>query len=523
MKKLLAVLLALMMFVPVLSVAEEGAVIGGADDPISMYVTTALANAPTLMETALAAGRRIDTVMTVSALNGVQVGEPTIDKAIADLLDALALRFSSQGDEGDFAVMISGKDVLNFGGAVKGEDCYINSNLLGGTIVVSLSEIEPLLGRLMDMFVLMGAMTETDAAEIKAVLAETMAGLEQELAAGMAPAMMNADWDFSVLETVMTQLLGKITEVKNPVVPRMCDPAVAGVQLTLNNDDMHQLVEGLFQFLLDNPMLLDNLAVTVGLTADMVKEAMAEVDKQTMLDGEMVVAVYAGEDDGVVYATMNLPHHDNGVTTLIDAVYTRQTVAAGVAHLVNVTVDGRTATFDALDDGEKFTANLYAADGTKAMDLTILHTGEDAIEAAFNAYDDEMPVLSVQFAGECEFSDVREYYAGVLNIVLYENGQAMPLTFRLVSDYAVDGVDFTGVAGIAFEAFGVEIGLQLASQTSDPQESFLAGEVIRPAALEDAAFQTWFVKVINQVGVALTTLVTAMPESVLTLLMMYGM
>ena len=251
MKKLLAVLLALMMFVPVLSVAEEGAVIGGADDPISMYVTTALANAPTLMETALAAGRRIDTVMTVSALNGVQVGEPTIDKAIADLLDALALRFSSQGDEGDFAVMLSGKDVLNFGGAVKGEDCYINSNLLGGTIVVSLSEIEPLLGRLMDMFVLMGAMTETDAAEIKAVLAETMAGLEQELAAGMEPAMMNADWDFSVLETVMPQLLGKITEVENPVVPRMCDPAVAGVQLTLNNDDMHQLVEGLFQFLLD--------------------------------------------------------------------------------------------------------------------------------------------------------------------------------------------------------------------------------------------------------------------------------
>ena len=57
--------------------------------------------------------------------------------------------------------------------------------ITGGTIVVNANEVEPLLGRLIDMFVLMGALTERDAAEIKTVLAELMASLEQGLPAGM--------------------------------------------------------------------------------------------------------------------------------------------------------------------------------------------------------------------------------------------------------------------------------------------------------------------------------------------------
>ena len=529
MKKMLALLLALMMFMPVLSMAEElgdlgdlgetGSVIGGADGPTDLFVS---ADAMSFMEAALAAGRRIDTVLTVSALNGVQTGDPAIDNAVADLLDALALRFSSQGDEGDFALMLSGKDVVNFGGAIRGDDCYINSNLLGGTIVVNVNEVEPLLGRLIDMFVLMGAMTERDAEEIKAVLAELMASLEQGLPAGMEmPAL--EEINLSALEGAFIQLLGKITEVENPVVPRMCDPAVAGVQLTVNDAEMKQLVKAMFQFLLDNPVLLNYLSATAGLSADVVKEAMAEVDAQTMLDGEMVVTINVGEDDNIVYATFSLPHHEDGVTTKIDVAYTRQTVAAGVSHVVNITIDGRTVTFDGLASDGKFVGNLYAVDGAKALDVTILTAEEDTLQVILNAYNDEDTVLSVKFEGECEFTDVREYFAGVLNITAYENGQAIPMSFRIVSDYAIDGVDFSGVGGFSFEVMGVEVGLQVASQTSEPQESIMSGAVTRPAQLDDAAFQQWFIDIINGLMVQLTNAMTALPESVMSLLIMSGM
>ena len=529
MKKMLALLLALMMFMPALSMAEElgdlgdlgetGSVIGGADGPTDLFVS---ADAMSFMEAALAAGRRIDTVLTVSALNGVQTGDPAIDNAVADLLDALALRFSSQGDEGDFALMLSGKDVVNFGGAISGDDCYINSNLLGGTIVVNVNEVEPLLGRLIDMFVLMGALTERDAAEIKTVLAELMASLEQGLPAGMEmPAL--EEINLSALEGVFIQLLGKITEVENPVVPRMCDPAVAGVQLTMNDAEMKQLVKAMFQFLLDNPVLLDYLSATAGLSADVVKEAMAEVDAQTMLEGEMVVTINVGEDDNIVYATFSLPHHEDGVTTQIDAAYTRQTVAAGVSHVVNITIDGRTVTFDGLASDGKFVGNLYAVDGAKALDVTILTAEEDTLQVILNAYNDEDTVLSVKFDGECEFTDVREYFAGVLNITAYENGQAIPMSFRIVSDYAIDGVDFSGVGGFSFEVMGVEVGLQVASQTSEPQESIMSGAVTRPAQLDDAAFQQWFIDIINGLMVQLTNAMTVLPESVMSLLIMSGM
>lgn len=534
MKKMLAMLLALMMFMPCLTMAEDlddlgsmeslgdvESLIGGADGPTSMYVTS-VPNMDTLTA-ALAAGRRVDTVMTVFA-NGLPIGDATIEAAMTDLLDALALRFSSQGDEGEVALSLSGKDVLHFAGMISDDDCYINSNLLGGTIVVAADELEPLLGRLLDMFVLMGAMSERDAAEIKAILAETMVSLEKNLTSSMENMVsMLEKIDLSALEAPFVHLLSKIAAVENPIVPRMCDPAVAGVQLTVNDDDMKQLVKAMFQFLLDNPMLMDYLAMSTGLDADMVKEAMAEVDAQTMLDGEMVVAAYVNEDDNIVYATLSWPHTEYGETTQINAVYTRQTVAQGTAHVVNITVDGQTVTFDALATDGQLTANLYAVDGVKAMDLMVKTKPENSLCVEANFYEDEATLLSLKLEGECEYTDVREYLAGVLTVTPYERGQAMPLTFRLVSDYAINGVDFTGVGGVAFEGMGVELGLQLASQTSEAQESIVAGDVTRPAALDETAFQNWFVSVVNGVAMNLTLMVTALPESVLTLLMTSGM
>lgn len=519
MKKLIALMLALMMCMPVLACAEY-AVIGGVDGPTSLFVTGMTAEEDDLAAAALAAGRRIDTVLTLAPLSGVQTGEPMIDNAIADFVDALALRFSQQGDEADFAVSLSGTDVLNIGGMVNGKDCYINSNLLGGTIVVNASEVEPLLGRVLDMFVLMETMTAEDAAQIKAILAETMASLEQSMATAMSPAL--EDMNLAALEKAFAYALERVKPVENPVVPRMCDAAVSGVQITLNNEEMTQVVKYILQFMLDNPVLLAYMSTEGEITAADVQQAMSEIDQETLLNGDMVVAAYTDEQDQLVYAVMNMPLADGNETQVVEAVYTRQTVAAGVAYVVNITADGETITFDALAGAESTVVNLIDPEGNKLMDLTILNGAENTLDMAVNLYEDQAMILSAKLTGECENTDVREYLAGVLNLTIYEDGQGIPMAIKLVSDYAIDGVDFNGVAGVSFEGLGLGFGLQMASQTTDAKESIMAGNVTRPAELDEASFQQWFVDVVNGVMLTLSNAMSALPESVLALLVMPG-
>ena len=515
MKKLIALMLVLMMCMPILAHAED-AVIGGADGPTSLFVT---GKTESLGEAALAAGRRIDTVLTLTPLTGVQTGEPMIDNAIADLIDALALRFSQQGDEGEVALSFSGTDVLNLGAMISEKDCYINSNLLGGTIVINAEEVEPLLGRLLDMFVLMEAMTAEDAAQIKVILAEAMVSIEQSMASA-EPEL--EEMNLSALEQAFAFALERVEPVENPVVPRMCDAAVSGVQLTFDNAEMVQAVKYIYQFLLDNPVLLTYMSTEMEITADDVQQAMAEIDQQTLLNGEMVVAVYNDEQDQIVYAVLNLPLANGAETDQLDAAYTRQTVAAGTAHVVNITVNGETLTIDALAGAESTVVNLVDPNGSKLMDLTILNGAENTLDVTLNLYEEEAQVLAAHVTGECEYTDVREYFAGVLTLTLYEEGQSIPLVFQLVSDYAVNGVDFNGVAGVSFEGLGVGFGLQMASQTTDAKESIMAGNVTRPAELDEASFQQWFVDVVNGVMLTLSNAMSALPESVLALLMMPG-
>jgi len=58
-------------------------------------------------------------------------------------------------------------DLLTFGAASKDGVGYVSSNLLGGTIAVSMDEVEPLVLRLVDMFELAGFIAENDAKMIR--------------------------------------------------------------------------------------------------------------------------------------------------------------------------------------------------------------------------------------------------------------------------------------------------------------------------------------------------------------------
>jgi len=429
MKKLLSMVLALVLLtLPAHIFAESSlGIIGGADGPTSVFVPDEVSQS--WRDKALAAGRRVNQTITLTELSGVETGDAMADAAIADLIKALGFNFSAQGDEASFAMTLSGNEVATFGGVLSGEDIYLSSNMLGGTVVVGLTEIEGLANRVLDAMVAMGAIGEFDAAMIREELAVLKESLDAHEAEEVAEDAVVAEMDFTALESILPMLMSKITPVEDIIVPRMCDPAVSGLQMVLTNEDIHAVVKQACQFLLDNPMLLDSFAEAAGYPSEEqiatewetagqlymafgiykdeaafraaqksiekdIREVMDDPAFPTIFDGEMTTAVYLDEEDEPVYITASVPvltteEHFRDAdgdlemieieivekTVNISMNYTRQTVPQGVAHVCNIFADDTGMTIDALISEGSTTATVIVTEPdfepTKLFDLSI--------------------------------------------------------------------------------------------------------------------------------------------------------
>lgn len=602
MEKLLSLLLAAMLLIlPAASFAETDlGVIGGADGPTEIVLS-----ADSLTAEALAAGRRVTTNMTFTEFTGLETGDAMTDAAIADLFAALGLVVAQQGDEVEMAVQFSGQDALTLGFAEVGEDLYLKSNLIGGTVVVKAQELEPLVNRLIDMLVLMEGITEEDAASLREEVSSMMDAYASAFESGMNSALTEEDLEnlnMTAIEQLVSFAQSKAEPVTEIVVPRMCDPAVSGEKAVLTNEDMAAACKYLYQFLLDNPKLLNYLGSSMGYPTEeeialqwktagelymafniyeseeafradqqtfeqVVRTAMAEVDARKLIDGEFVVTAYYDEAGLPVYMTMSLPLFiqeqtvvevtdaaaAKGETTNINVTYTRQTVADGVAHGCNIDVDGEIITIDAHVNERGVNLRLADTDTEGetwrvevATELSDSETDEgmQLLVAEVTIYDNEERVVGhFLLDGACRMVETQNYLSGKLTMTINEyaddvievadaetgtvevidSPDAEPtqtvIVLEFTSDTQINGVDFTSTTSFAIEAEGVRMAIQAVSATSDPQESILSGDVVRPAELDDAAFSNWFVGVVNAVSSWMSTALMTLPESVLTLIL----
>lgn len=587
MKKLLSLILALMLLtMPAIAMAEDSVgLIGGADGPTQIVVANSTVKPR--FANAIEAGRRVNQTITLTELTGVKTGYAMTDAAIADLVEAFGIDFVSQGDEINMALTLSGKDVVTLGGALSGEDVYLSSNMMGGTVVVGLDEVEPLANRILDAMVTMGAIGEEEAA----MLRESLTAFKSELDAAMQEEkledMVIDEMDFSALEAILPMLMGKITQAENIIVPRMCDPAVSGLQLVLTNEDIHAVLKQSFQFMLDNPMLLESLAESTGAPTEAqleaqwetagqlymtfgiyeskeafmasqetvesnLREGMNELASVKILGGDVVVNVYLDEQDQPVYITGTMPiltedtlteNPENMITTTVNLTYTRQTVPQGVAHVCNIFADDTGVTIDALVGENSTNVTVIATEPefepTKLFELSIkeaaseTNPGVTCVDVDAALYGAGEPTLEISYDGEYETSDVREYCAGKLVLTAYEfvyadadeAWHAMPntVTIEFATDTVFSGVDYTTDASFTVEAGDVRFGMKLVEETTDPQPSIMTGNVVRPAELNDADFSNWFTGVINAFNVWLAGAFQSLPESVLMLMIYSGM
>ncbi len=594
MKKLFSLILALLMFaLPALAETDVG-VIGGADGPTAILVNADFVTAQSLAEDAIAAGRRVTVEYSLPEFSGFSIKElmgidadsvgaevlaqfESIDKGIADLVGAIGLTGFTQGDESGIGLSISGKEVLSFAAALTGENAYVRSNLLGGTVVLSESDVEPLILRLIDMLTMMGAFPEEEAAAMKEQVPQLIEQFKTILAESAAVTLTDEDlanMNFTAIKNCVETLAAQVENLEQIIVPRMCDPAATGVRLSIDNEEFISILKALVQFVRDNPKLMDYIGVQMefpteesiaqqwAMYGEMYKqfgmfedeaafraanttfpELLEQLDEMLdtykALDGEFVTAMYFNEADEVVYMTSTMPLFEEnetliekdaaaeitGTTRIINASYTRQTLPEGVSHVGNISVDEEEISIDVLvkDHAAEIVVGKPA---TQNVILDLKAEWDDTTVKGSFAIGDGTADIDVKGDGtfSVNYDATDEYFkAGVVldfkwfNLPVESDDHWNTLHLEVSNDTVRSGVDFTSQEEIKFGFNGFSVTLKGKTETTDPVESIMAGNVTRPTELDDASFANWFVGVYTSLYGWIGQLMLALPESVLTL------
>ena len=266
-----------------------------------------------------------------------------------------------------------------------------------------------------------------------------------------------------------------------------------------------------------------------------------QLEGAKLLEGDFVTSLFFNDAEEIVYLTSVLPMFTetaalyetedaevvNGTTEMLNVVYTRQTVAQGVSHVCNINVDGEGITIDMLAQEKAWTINLGELSTMETL-LTIHAVEEDGvIKGDYTTYA-EGPMGTFSFYHVTDDAQFKTDIAFTMELgeeylTAHPTEEAFHLAIGYVCDYARNGVDFTGKETVTVGFNDVKVVLVGDIATSDPAESIMAGTVVRPAALDDAAFANWFVSAYNSLNSFLANLIMSLPESVLTLLIQTGM
>lgn len=499
MKKLTALMLALLMLaLPVMSLAASPA---------------------ELLSEALEAGRPL------SGKVYFEGGEMPLDENTAtmvnDMLNALSFRFDEQeGDapQSDFALALSGKDVLTFALAEKGEDYYLKSNLLGAdTVAFTGEEGVTILERFMQMLVDAGTMTQSDADELKQQLNAMMSGSTASMEE-FDPASL----DTSELVAYIAKIAGRAKTEEVTAQPKNCDQAKTMITFSLTGEEIAKVYELVFQMLQKNDALmaqLDQMLKSANSKPATGKELMDEAivkmnEAFTGIEGDVPFAFYENEAGELVYATMDMAMRedqddDDVITVAIE--YARLTVNEGVTHNVNVIAkeDGDAA------DGASITVSVLAGEKRTTVDFAAAEIDDGVTQK---------PAMSVAFALDKDRTETTAKDQMVMDIIVVDDDTRKEAGVTIKADLAgvKDGEDATLQADVKFFLMGAEkelftVKVEAATGTAAP--SIVSDAAVRPAPMEDAEFNAFVGQALQSMQVVLATALQSLPTSVLQMMM----
>ena len=492
MKKFTAVLLALlMMALPVLGMAASPA---------------------EMIEGAAAAGQPIHTAVTFDS--GTIPGLDAETAAIFnDVIDALGFTTDTQENQTNFAMQLSGTDVLTLAWATEGEDTYINSNLLGGTIAFNATEGDVIIDHLLKMAVDADMLTEGDVAEVKQLIEQLKTEMNTQV-----EAIDLENIDMTALLTVVEELMGKVTTGEVTQQPKNSDPAATVITMKLTGEDITKVYKVIFDVMKNVPQFtqaLESASLTMNgekVTADEMIAKLPELADQigAMVQGEIPVEIYLDEAGEPVYGIMSMTMKAEDETITMDMDFARRTVNEGVTYAVTIRAE------DANDEGVSITADVLETEA-----LTTANVGIASIKNGVSE-----PVITVSVLLNKNYGETKSEENMIVDVVVTDSDSGEEISFKIDMDSEAEvladgGVQYEAemdlyILGMEEELFTIEVE-QLSGKAVD---SIVTADAVRPGTMtEDEVAQYVNNDVMNALMNALMGLVQNLPASVLSLVM----
>lgn len=472
-----------------------------------------------LLSAAVEAGRPLSG--KVSFVGGEMPLDANTAAIVNDVLNALSFRFDEQeGDapQSDFALVLSGKDVLTFALAEKGEDYYLKSNLLGeDTVAFTADEGVTILERFMQVLVDAGTMTQSDADELKQQLDAMMSG-----SATSVEEFDPASLDTSELVAYITKIAERAKTEEVTAQPKNCDQAKTVITFSLTGEEVAKVYEITFKMLQKNDAFMAQLDQMLqsanskpATGKELMDEAIAKMNEAfTGIVGDVPFAFYENEAGELVYATMDMAMRedmddDDIITMAVE--YARLTVNEGVTHNVNVIAkeDGKDA------DGVSMTVNVLAGEKRTFVDFAMAEIDDGVTQK---------PIISVAFNLDKDRTETTAKDQMVWDMVIVDDDtkEEMGITIKADLNGAKNGEDATLQADVKFFLKGAQkelftVKVDAATGTAAP--SIVTDAAVRPAPMDDAEFNAFVGQAFQNAQVAFVTALQNLPESVLQMIM----
>ena len=472
MKKLLAVLLSIMMLaMPLTSMAEN-----------SVWDNAA----------------RQETTITIHDLNADLVaalgGDDTAMAAINDLLAALSLTGYQQGDEAGFDLNLSGKSVLGMASlttaAEENQLMYVSSALLGGVIAVNSKDVEAIKEKALRATMKMSGQSDEEIDKAIEESKEQLSGNAEYTALMEASANLGSMTEEQLMEeltqadttafmTMMNEILSGAEMAEVTEQPGDCDAAKNYVKVTVPPEKIAEMTKALLEMIHSVPSIgayMDALFSAADTSWD---DLLKELDEADLYADDIVYEYWMTEAGELVRMTASVKINNGGEEPLpISFTMTRNTA------------DGA-ATLTFAGDLENFTANLTA------------YAGEDSVE--------------INVSGKGVGTD-----SSVVDVEIKETVDGVEQGFGVVVTTAttMDGEQGVRKVDVLVRFMGLDVvTITAETRTCDAKDALDVSKVQDLGAMTDSEFQTWFVKVMNNLQNLPMTLLMSLPESMLTLLM----
>ena len=456
-------------------------------------------------------------------------GEPAVDQVIYDLLSALNITGYVQGDEVYYVIGMTQEsgavaDLLTMGIAMAGEDTYLLSNLIGGTIVVAQDEVQPLAERLIDMLVVMGAFTERDAEMMKAAMAESFAGLNVE--ANAAAGLDSVDFtalDYSALTDMVAGVWEKAVVGEADVLPKNCDTPASMVTITMTPDEMKSLIASVLHFVKENPDLANAIAAEIAFDETIAPEVsgvsgdpvdflgfidmmIAELNEQQLYTGDTTARVWLDEAGMPVAISVIAPVEGGEMS--VD--HNRLTMNDVVLNSFRFAFPGGDVTLDVVED--KVSVNFAVAENGETR-IAVKADYTDRSAENLIAGDLMLDITITDVTVNNEYTYNGESYSESDDV------EEVNIGIAVTSDTVVDGVDVTETDRLVISVNGKQYAtVNVIVASGEAGASITTGDVVRPAELSDADFANWFIGAFNSLYTWVQNAIFAMPTSLINLM-----